>query len=70
MERPNFYLVWREGCDGRSPTYKHPTYESAKEECKRLTQAHGGKFHVLAHVATAEKIEIKFTEINRDEIPF
>lgn len=65
---PQFYLVWREGSDMNTPTYKHETYESAKAECERLVRSQGGKFHILCHVATAEKNDIKFDVV--DQIPF
>lgn len=67
MSGPEFYLVWREGT---TPKFKHYTYASAKIECERLTRKHGGKFHVLAHVATAEKQDIVFREMKLEDIPF
>ncbi|ODS24188.1 hypothetical protein AB835_04730 [Candidatus Endobugula sertula] len=68
MAQPQFYLVWREGSHSNTPTFKHPNYGSAVAECKRLTRENGGKFYILAHVATAEKRDIDFTEV--DQIPF
>lgn len=68
--QPDFYLVWKEGSNGHTPTYRHGSYPSAKRECERLTREHGGKFHILAHIATAEKTDVTFTEIKIDDIPF
>lgn len=70
MNGPQFYLVWKEGSGNGTPSYKHANYQSAKAECERLTRAHGGKFHILAHVATAERQDIVFTRIELDDIPF
>ena len=70
MTLPDFYLVWRENSNSGTPTYKHTSYSSAKAECERLTRLHGGKFHILAHVATAEKIDVVFKEIELEQIPF
>jgi|GEM_PF-513119 len=72
FERPEFFLVWKEGSESHTPTYKHSSYEKALEESIRLTRKHGGKFYVLAHTATVEKDDIKISELNRidDDIPF
>ncbi len=40
-----FFMVWNEG--GHSPTFKHSTIESAKQEAERLARKYGGEFHVL-----------------------
>ena len=70
LTRPDFFMVWKEGSDKTTPTYKHPTYPQALDEAKRLTRLHGGKFHVLCHVATTELNDIKISEVTTDEIPF
>lgn len=63
-----FFMVWREGSNSSTPTYRHTTYQSALNEAERLARLHGGKFHVLMHVATAEKMDVKITEYS--PIPF
>ena len=68
MQRPKFYLVWKEGSNTNTPTYKHQSYNSAKTECERLTRENGGQFHVLCHMATATKNDILFEEV--ETIPF
>jgi len=68
MNEPQFYLVWKEGSHSNTPSFKHLSYDSAKLECERLTRESGGKFHVLAHVATATRNDVIFEEV--DQIPF
>lgn len=68
IESPQFFLVWKEDSSMSTPTYKHGTYQGAKEEAARLTAKHGGQFHVLAHQATLERVDIQLTEV--DQIPF
>ena len=71
MEVYAFYLVLRD--EGWSPSVKHQTMESAKEEATRLAQEHPGtKFHVLGLMGTAMKQEIVFIESNivNQFIPF
>jgi hypothetical protein len=69
MTQPDFYLIWRENSNNNTPTYRHNSYASAKAECKRLTSEYGGKFHILAHVATAERVDVTFKEIDLGQIP-
>lgn len=68
MKSPEFFMVWRDGSDGNTPSYRHSTYQSALKEAERLARLHGGKFHVLTQSATVEKIDVKVTEY--DGIPF
>ena len=43
-----FWLVWNDGPLGRTPTYKHPTQEMAKQEAERLAKGNPGtRFWVL-----------------------
>ena len=64
----SFWLVWCDG--GGAPTVKHATYESAKNEARRLAQANRGKrFAVLQAIAHAVVDDVQFVEY-RDEIPF
>lgn len=62
IDQPDFYLVWREGT---TPHYKHNTYQSAKAEAERLTREHGGTFHVLEHRASAKRIDVELTEVEK-----
>lgn len=68
MMQSEFYLIWREGSNSGTPTYKHTSYDSARDECKRLTRLHGGTFYILRHVATATRNDVIFDEL--DDIPF
>jgi hypothetical protein len=70
INRPEFFMVWKEGSDRTTPTYKHSTYPQALDEAKRLTRMHGGKFHVLCQLASVELNDLKVTELSIDEIPF
>jgi len=69
-EKSKFFMVWKEGSNCNSPSYKHPDYELAKQECMRLTRLHGGTFHILAQVASATKTDVQFEELYSDGIPF
>lgn len=70
INHPEFFMVYKEGSDRATPTYKHPTYPQALDEAKRLTRMHGGKFHVLCQLASVELNDLKVTELSIDEIPF
>lgn len=46
MTDSRFYLVWNP--HGRAPTYRHPTYQAAKAEARRLARENiGNRFIVL-----------------------
>lgn len=62
FDNPQFWLVWREGT---APSFKHTSYQSAKNEAERLSRQHGGVFHVLEHRATACRIDVVVTEVER-----
>lgn len=70
MNQPAFFMVYREGSDRSTPTYKHASYGSALDEAKRLARLHGQKFHVLCSVATVELNDLKIDELQIDNIPF
>lgn len=54
-----FWIVWNE--NGRSPTVKHFTYDSAKNEAKRLARLNSNhSFHVLEQIGTAKKNDVSF----------
>jgi len=67
-DKPQFYLVWKEGSHSHTPTYKHLDFESARGEALRLSRLDGGKFHVLAHYGTARRVETEFEGV--EIIPF
>lgn len=50
-----FWMVWNEG--NRAPFVKHTTYESAKNEAKRLAMFNSGKFFILEATGYAVKPE-------------
>lgn len=65
-----FWLIWNE--NGHAPTKKHSTWESARNEARRLAMVNPGeKFHILGSLETCEKLEVVWT-IHRktDECPF
>ncbi len=65
-----FYMVYLE--NERTPTYKHPTVESAKIEAKRLSKTYGKKAYILVAIKSVELIEFKETNLieSTDELPF
>jgi len=64
----HFWLVWRD--DGGTPTYKHQTPESAKQEAERLAvQNPGQRFHVMQVMATACYARVQWQEYG-DFVPF
>jgi hypothetical protein len=63
-----FWMVWNEG--NRQPTFKHKTEESARKEAERLARNCPGEvFHVLKVIATCQKVDVQWTEIEDDFIP-
>lgn len=77
MSGEKFWLVWAD--NGGTPMHKHASYQSAKDEAKRLARANSGKkFHVLEHIGTAMKNDVSFfvhqadpyIQLDEDEIPF
>ncbi|WP_020209001.1 hypothetical protein [Gilvimarinus chinensis] len=67
MQNPEFYLVWTP--DGWPPNFRHDTEKSAEIEAKRLAKANPGKqFHVLAHIGTAQRVEVDYKRV--ESIPF
>lgn len=43
-----FWMVYNDGPTGRTPTYKHPSLELAKQEAERLATLNPGmRFRVL-----------------------
>lgn len=71
MDEP-FWCVW---CpDGRSPTVKHSTMESAVKEAKRLALTCPGlQFFVLSAVAVAktmEPVEVRYIDGIDASVPF
>lgn len=43
-----FWMVWNDSPFGRTPVYKHPTQQAAKEEAERLAKMNPGvRFWVM-----------------------
>jgi hypothetical protein len=62
-----FWMVWNP--NGRSPTFKHETEESALSEARRLAGLNSGhRFYVLRAEHYFEKDDVKHVEL--DGIPF
>ena len=67
MRHQPFFVVWNP--DARAPTMKHPTYNAAEKEARRLARSNPEQsFFVLAAIAEAKKIEVGLTKfvINPD----
>lgn len=62
FDSPQFWMVWREGT---VPSFKHTSYQSAKTEAERLARENGGTFHVLEHRASARRVDVEVTEVER-----
>ena len=62
-----FWIVWNGKRDG-TPTYQHPSPESATHEAERLTCLSGGTFHVMEVVASCRRVE--WEKYDRDDLPF
>ena len=57
-----FYLVWRE--DTQTVSYRHPDFDSAARESRRLAEKHPGiNFYVLETVGKCVKTDIIFTDM-------
>lgn len=58
--------------NGRGPSYKHDSFESAEAEAQRLSREYGRKAYVLTTVKSYERVEFHtedlMPEIN--ELPF
>lgn len=64
-----FWLVWNE--NGRSPTHKHGTRQSAKAEAERLArQVRGERFVVLQAMEVCCVTEVHWMALTDDEVPF
>lgn len=60
-----FWLVWCE--DGRNPTYKHTTEESAKREAERLAEKYPHTvFVVLEAKGACKKTDIEWSYPTRE----
>lgn len=65
--------------NGRAPTYTHQSYDSAKQEAKRLARMNPDQsFYVMESVGMARKHDVSFyacgtvdhRELSEDDIPF
>ena len=61
IDQPEFYVLWKEGTTG--PLRQISDFQEATAESERLTRMHGCKVHILAHMATVEKVDIKNTQV-------
>ena len=69
MEQGGFYFVWNP--QGHAPTFRHATWEAAREEALRLArQAPGQEFIVLGSIGCFVVNDIQYTEMHVDELPF
>lgn len=62
-----FFMVFLK--NGRCPTFKHPTLESAETEAKRLSEIFGREAYVLC---TLKKVSVKIEDCRPpiDDLPF
>ena len=65
-----FWMVWNP--QGRTPAFQHETEKQAREEAERLARANQGhRFYVLQAMASVSKIDVQWSEPDRDfELPF
>ena len=71
MGDQKYWLVWR--FDGRQPTFRHETLESARLEAERLAVENPGlRFDVLEALSACRKSSVDWTHLReRDaELPF
>lgn len=70
MKTQTFYMVYLE--NERGSTYKHPTFQSAEIEAKRLSKEHNRKAYVLTTVKSYEIMEFKVEDMmpELNELPF
>lgn len=52
MNKKQFYMVYLE--EGRTPVFKHESYESALKEARRLAKEHERKAYVLGTITSVE----------------
>ena len=65
----DFYMIYLEG--GQTPTYKHPTIESADREAKRLTEKTGKKAYVLVALKSIQVMKYEIEDLRPDDgLPF
>ena len=64
-----FWLVWSPQGD-RPPSYRHASYDDAKNEARRLAALHPGKeFFVLEAVGGAKRVDVEWVDITEQD-PF
>lgn len=68
-----FWMVWSP--QGNTPTYKHATYESARDEAIRLARVNPGKrFYVLTATEYYEVNDVRMVVLGsgdfENDIPF
>lgn len=69
MRQLSFWMLYAE--NGNAPTFKHPTYESALIEARRLSEKLSVPVYVLHARQKVEKVAfLTTTLINNDELPF
>lgn len=71
METRKFWFVWNE--NGRNPTYKHQTFDSAKIEAERLANLNPGQtFVVLESRAECRKNSVTWIQHSdlSEQLPF
>lgn len=72
QDEKEFYMVWNP--NGRAPTFKHATKDSAITEAKRLTDTYSQKFYVLQALFAVEQppkiLVTRLTHYLDETIPF
>lgn len=68
MRHESFFMVVVDG--GESPKYKHPNFDSAQTEAKRLAKITGRPAYVLQSILKVELSEFVLTAMDCNELPF
>lgn len=69
MAESSFFMVYREG--GASPTHRHTTEESAKQEAERIARESKARTFVLKAIACCVVKDVNWSELaEAGEIPF
>ncbi len=69
MTKETFYMIYAE--HNNMPVFKHPTYNSALEEAKRLTTILKVPCYILEAMQVVKKSDFVITDLQREnELPF
>lgn len=66
----SFWMVWNH--DGRAPTYRHASLDSAVREAERLAREHAGETFVVLEAVEARRVDdmLRLKLTNDADIPF